>query len=180
MIDRLRPAYSPGSMTCLPGIAPGGHHCRHARLGVGKYAGLGTEVAGAFADSKGRYGYRRIKAVLKTGVSEKVGRGIMAAGSRQSRRPGLHGRASEREVADGHQRDQGQGREGRAFRRRSTASMARSSHTPPASAPTRSWPTGCRRKRPRRCRGTRVPWCIPTVDATAGGPDGSGSWNASG
>ena len=77
-------------------------------------------------------------------------------------------------------RDQGQGREGRAFRRRSTASMARSSHTPPASAPTRSWPTGCWRKRPRRCRGTRVPWCIPTVDATAGGPDGSGSWNASG
>ena len=77
-------------------------------------------------------------------------------------------------------RDQGQGREGRAFRRRSTASMAGSSHTPPASAPTRSRPTGCRRKRPRRCRGTRVPWCIPTVDATAGGPDGSGSWNASG
>ena len=107
-------------------------------------------------------------------------RGRDDAGSRQSRRPGLHGRASEREVADGHQRDQGQGREGRAFRRRSTASMARSSHTPPASAPTRSWPTGCRRKRPRRCRGTRVPWCIPTVDATAGGPDGSGSWNASG
>ena len=107
-------------------------------------------------------------------------RGRDDAGSRQSRRPGLHGRASEREVADGHQRDQGQGREGRASRRRSTASMARSSHTPPASAPTRSWPTGCRRKRPRRCRGTRVPWCIPTVDATAGGPDGSGSWNASG
>ena len=77
-------------------------------------------------------------------------------------------------------RDQGQGREGRAFRRRSTASMARSSHTPPASAPTRSRPTGCWRKRPRRCRGTRVPWCIPTVDAITGGPDGSGSWNASG
>ena len=77
-------------------------------------------------------------------------------------------------------RDQGQGREGRASRRRSTASMARSSHTPPASAPTRSRPTGCRRKRPRRCRGTRVPWCIPTVAATAGGPDGSRSWNASG
>lgn len=78
MIDRLGPAYSPGSMTCLPGIAPGGHHCRHARLGVDKYAGLGTEVAGAFADSKGRYGYRRIKAVLRTGVSEKVVRRIMA------------------------------------------------------------------------------------------------------
>ncbi len=78
MIDRLRPAYSPGSMTCLPGIAPGGHHCHHARLGVDKYAGLRAEVAGAFADSKGRYGYRRIKAVLKTGVSEKVVRRIMA------------------------------------------------------------------------------------------------------
>ena len=35
-------------------------------------------MAGAFADSKGRYGYRRIKAVLKTGVSEKSVRGIMA------------------------------------------------------------------------------------------------------
>jgi len=35
-------------------------------------------VAGAFADSKGRYGYRRIKAVLKTGVSEKTVRRIMA------------------------------------------------------------------------------------------------------
>ena len=49
-----------------------------ARLGVDKYAGLGAEVAGAFADSKGRYGYRRIKAVLKTGVSEKSVRRIMA------------------------------------------------------------------------------------------------------
>ena len=35
-------------------------------------------MAGAFADSKGRYGYRRIKAVLKTGVSEKSVRRIMA------------------------------------------------------------------------------------------------------
>ena len=78
MIDRLRPAYSPGSMTCLPGIAPGGHHYHHARFGVDKYAGLGTEVAGAFASSKGRYGYRRIKAVLRTGVSEKTVRRIMA------------------------------------------------------------------------------------------------------
>ena len=53
-------------------------HYHHARLGVDKYAGLRAEVAGAFADSKGRYGYRRIKAVLKTGVSEKVVRRIMA------------------------------------------------------------------------------------------------------
>ena len=35
-------------------------------------------MAGAFADSKGRYGYRRIKAMLRTGVSEKALRRIMA------------------------------------------------------------------------------------------------------
>lgn len=35
-------------------------------------------MAGAFAASKGRYGYRRIKAMLRTGVSEKVIRRIMA------------------------------------------------------------------------------------------------------
>ena len=173
-----------------------------ARLGVDKYAGLGAEVAGAFADSKGGCGYRRIKAVLKTGVSEKSVRGIMAEEGlvapvpKRRRYSSYEGettpapanlvdrdftaeRPNEKRPAD-ITRDQGQRREGRAFRRRSTASMARSSHTPPASAPTRSWPTGCWRKRPRRCRGTRVPWCIPTVDATAGGPDGSGSWNASG
>ena len=78
LIDRLRPAYSLSSMTCLLAIAPSSYHYHHARLGVDKYAGLRAEVAGAFADSKGRYGYRRIKAVLKTGVSEKVVRRIMA------------------------------------------------------------------------------------------------------
>ena len=36
------------------------------------------EVAEAFASSRGRYGYRRVKAMLRTGVSEKVLRGIMA------------------------------------------------------------------------------------------------------
>ncbi|GDZ50629.1 hypothetical protein MCC02034_11650 [Bifidobacteriaceae bacterium MCC02034] len=35
-------------------------------------------MAGAFAASKGGYGYRRVKAMLRTGVSEKVIRGIMA------------------------------------------------------------------------------------------------------
>ena len=43
---------------------------------------LGTavmrEVAEAFASSKGRYGYRRIKAMLRTGVSEKAPRRIIA------------------------------------------------------------------------------------------------------
>lgn len=195
---RIRPA----RWHACPASRRAATYCHHARLGVDKYAGLGAEVAGAFADSKGGYGCRRIKAVLKTGVSEKSVRGIMAEEGlvahvpKRRRYSAYEGettpapanlvdrdftaeRPNEKRPAD-ITRDQGQGREGRAFRRRSTASMARSSHTPPASAPTRSRPTGCRRKRPRRCRGTRVPWCIPTVDATAGGPDGSRSWNASG
>lgn len=78
LIDRLRPAYSLRSMTCLLAIAPSSYHYHHARLGVDKYAGLRAEVAGAFAASKSRYGYRRIKAMLRTGVSEKVIRRIMA------------------------------------------------------------------------------------------------------
>ena len=77
-VDRLRPEYSPGSMTCLLGIAPSGHQYHHARLTIGKYARLRMEVAEAFAASKGRYGYRRVKAALKTRVSEKVIRRIMA------------------------------------------------------------------------------------------------------
>lgn len=36
------------------------------------------EVAEAFASSKGRYGYRRIKAMLRTGVSGKALRRIIA------------------------------------------------------------------------------------------------------
>ena len=39
-VDPLRPARPSGSMACLPGIAPSGHHCRHARLSVDKYAGF--------------------------------------------------------------------------------------------------------------------------------------------
>ena len=78
LIDRLRPAYSLNSMTCLLGIAPSSYHYHHARLSIDRYAGLRTEVAEAFAASKGRYGYRRIKATLRTGVSEKVIRRIMA------------------------------------------------------------------------------------------------------
>mgnify|MGYP002566867298 CR=1 FL=1 len=41
-------------------------YCHHARLGVDKYAGLLVRVAEAFAASKGRYGYRRIRAALRT------------------------------------------------------------------------------------------------------------------
>lgn len=53
-------------------------YCHHARLGVDRYAGLRVRVAGAFAASKGGDGYRRVKAMLRTRVSEKVLRGIMA------------------------------------------------------------------------------------------------------
>ena len=96
-------------------------------------------MAGAFADSKGRYGYRRIKAVLKTGVSEKSVRGIMAEEGlvapvpKRRRYSSYEGettpapanlvdrdftaeRPNEKRPAD-ITRDQGQGREGRASRR---------------------------------------------------------------
>lgn len=79
-VDRLRPAYSLNSMTCLLGIAPSSYHYHHARLSIDRYAGLRTEVAEAFAASKGRYGYRGIRAMLGAGVSEKAVRGIMAEG----------------------------------------------------------------------------------------------------
>lgn len=52
LIDRLRPACSLGSMTCLPGLR--------------------VRAAEAFAASEGGYGYRRVKAMPRTRVSEKV------------------------------------------------------------------------------------------------------------
>ena len=79
-VDRLRPRYSLRSMACLLRIAPSGYHYHHAGIGVGKYAGLCARVARAFADSKGRYGYRRVKAALGTGVSENAVRRLMAEG----------------------------------------------------------------------------------------------------
>lgn len=147
---RIRPA----RWHACPASRPAATYCHHARLGVDKYAGLRAEVAGAFADSKGGYGCRRIKAVARTGVSEKSVRGIMAEEGlvahvpKRRRYSSYEGettpapanlvdrdftaeRPNEKRPAD-ITRDQGQGREGRASRRRSTASMARSSHTPPA------------------------------------------------
>lgn len=78
LIDRLGSEYSPNSMICLLAIAPSSYHYHHAKAGKDKYAGLRAEVADVFAASKGRYGYRRIKAALRAGVSEKVIRRIMA------------------------------------------------------------------------------------------------------
>lgn len=65
-------------MTCLPGIAPSSRLLPPRQARVDRYAGPCVLVAGAFAASKGGYGYRRVKAMLRTGVSEKVLRGIMA------------------------------------------------------------------------------------------------------
>ena len=45
-------------------------------------------MARAFADSRGRYGYRRVKAALGTGVSEKVIRRIMREDGLVARVPG--------------------------------------------------------------------------------------------
>ena len=51
LIDRLRPACSLGSMTCCP---------------------ASRRAAEAFAASGGGYGYRRVKAMPRTRVSEKA------------------------------------------------------------------------------------------------------------
>ena len=172
----------------------------HARLGVDKYARLRVRAAGAFAASKGGHGYRRVKAMLRTGVSEKAPRRIMAENGPTTHVPERHGYSSYEggtapapgNLADRDftaempnwkrpadiTRDQGRGREGRASRRRSTATTARSSRTRPGPVPTPGSPTGCSSRPRRHCRRERIPWCIPTADATAGDPDGWRSWTA--
>ena len=117
-------------------------------------------MAGAFAVSRGGYGYRRVKAMLRTGVSEKVIRGIMAEYGLTAHVPERRGYGSyegETTPAPGNladrdftaempnwkrpadiTRDQGRGREGRASRRRSTATTAGSSHARPVPVPTRT------------------------------------------
>ena len=114
-------------------------------------------MAEAFAASKGRYGYRRIKAMLRTGVSEKVIRRIMAEDGLTAHVPERRGYGSyggETTPAPGNlvtrdftaklpnekwltdiTRDQGPGREDVPLRRRSTATMARSSRMRPVPVP---------------------------------------------
>lgn len=75
-------------------------------------------------------------------------------------------------------RDQGRGREGRASRRRSTATTAGSSRTRPVPAPTPGSPTGCPPRPRNHCRREHIPWRVPAAAATAGGPDGRRSWAA--
>lgn len=159
------------------------------------------EVAEAFASSKGRYGYRRIKAMLRTGVSEKALRRIMAEDGLTAHVPERRGYGSyegEATPAPGSladrdftaempnekwpadiTRNQGRGREGRVSRRRSAATTAGSSRTRPVPVPTRTLAdrTLVKAAETPPERG-RIPWCIPTADATAGGPDGWRSWTA--
>lgn len=140
-------------------------------------------MAEAFAASKGRYGYRRIKAMLRTGVSEKVIRRIMAEDGLTAHVPERRGYGSyggETTPAPGNlvtrdftaklpnekwltdiTRDQGPGREDVPLRRRSTATMARSSRMRPVPVPTPGLPTGCSSGPWKRCRRERIPWCVP-------------------
>ena len=156
------------------------------------------KVVEAFAASRGRYGYRRVRALLRTDVLEKALRRIMAEdgltahvpkrrgyGSYEGETTPAPGSLADRDFTAGMPngkwpaditRNQGRGREGRVSRRRSTATMARSSRTRPVSVPTPGSPTGCSSRPWKRCRRGRSPWCTPTAAATAGGPDGWISW----
>ena len=107
------------------------------------------EVTEAFASSKGRYGYRRVRAMLRTRVSEKAIRRIRAGDGK-----GVP-------LADG-----------------STATTAGSSRTRPVPVPTRKLADRTLVKAAETPPEGAIPWCIPTADATAGGPDGWRSWTA--
>ncbi|MFM1732901.1 IS3 family transposase [Bifidobacterium longum] len=200
-VDRLRPRYSLRSMACLLRIAPSSYHYHHARIGVDKYAGLRARVARAFADSKGRYGYRRVKAALGTGVSEKVIRRIMAEGGLSAHVPKRRRYSSyegETTPAPGNlvNRDFTAERPNEKWLTDITEIKARDGkvylspmidcHDGKIVAytacfhPNAASPTGCSPRRRRRCPTTPVPWSIPTGDATTGGPDGWSSWNATG
>lgn len=121
---------------------------------------LMREVAETFASSKGRYGYRRVRVVLRTRVSEKALRRIMAEdgltahvpkrrgyGSCEGETTPAPGSLADRnftaEMPNGKwpadiTRNQGRGREGRVSRRRSAATTAGSSRTRPVPVPTRT------------------------------------------
>lgn len=159
------------------------------------------EVAEAFASSKGRYGYRRVRAAFRTRVSGKAPRRIMAEdgptayvperrgyGSYEGEATPAPGDLADRDFTAGMPngkwltditRDQGRGREGRASRRRSTATTAESSHARPVPVPTRKLADRMLVKAAETLpEGGRGPWCVPTADTTVGGPDGWRSWTA--
>ena len=139
---------------------PAATHCRHARTGVDEYGALRRRVADVFRESRGRYGYRRVKAALGAGTSEKVIRRIMredglvarvpgrrryssyegeaASRAGQPRRPGLHRSRAEREMAHGHHAGSRPVTERCTFRRWSTATTAWSWRTRPGRRRTRN------------------------------------------
>lgn len=141
-------------------------------------------MAEAFAASKGRYGYRRVKAALRTRVSEKVLRRIMAEdgliahvprrrgyGSYEGEATPAPGDLADRDFTAGMPngkwpaditRDQGRGWEGRASRRRSTAATAGSSHARPV--PTRTLADRMLVRAAETPPEGAHPWCIPTAD----------------
>ena len=119
--------------------------------------------------------------MLRTGVSEKVIRRIMAEDGLTAHVPERRGYGSyggETTPAPGNlvtrdftaklpnekwltdiTRDQGPGREDVPLRRRSTATMARSSRMRPVPVPTPGLPTGCSSGPWKRCRRERIP-CV--------------------
>ena len=160
---------------------------------------LMREVAEAFASSRGRYGYRRVRAVLRTRVSEKALRRIMAEDGPTAHVPERRGYGSyegETTPAPGDLADRDFTAEmpNEKWLTDITEIKARDGKvylSPPIDCydgkivaytagpgPTRSSPTGCSSRPWKRCRRERGPWCIPTADATAGGPDGWRSWTA--
>ena len=58
--------------------------------------------------------------------------------------------------------------------------LARHRTEQPPTATTPSSPTGCSSRLRKRCRKERIPWCIPTTAATAGGPDRYGLTRSTG
>lgn len=102
-----------------------------------------------------------------------------AAGSRQPRRPRFHGWDAERETARGHhpgiKAGDGKGvplAAGRLTRWRDRRVHGR------FRSQRRARRQDARQGPRKRCRRERIPWCVPTAAATAGGPDGWISWTA--
>lgn len=150
-------------------------------------------MAEAFAASKGRYGYRRIKAMLRTGVSEKMIRRIMAEDGLVAHVPKRRRYSSyegETTPAPGNlvKRDftaeapnekrltditEIKARDGKVYLSpmidchdgRIVAYTA-------GFSPDAELANGMLSRPRRRCRRGRGPWCIPTAGAITGGPDG--------
>lgn len=154
-------------------------------------------MAEAFAASKGGYGYRRVKAMLRTGVSEKAvlsmaedgptahvpeRRGYGSYGGETTPAPGdLADRDFTAGMPNGKRpaditRDQGQGREGRASRRPVDCHDGRIVAYTAGSGPNVELADRMLVKGRGNAAGGSASLGVPTAAATAGGPDGWISW----